>query len=137
MAKEKELEQLGCQVVVVACGSQEGGMEWLQKHGYHFLHLLDPDRVFYQQVGLRRFLKDSLCIETFKRYADEILAGTWKGEEPYSGSEEPYSGDDWAVMGGDFIVDSSGKLLYAYLCKNQYDRPDIETLLKVLQGQCS
>ena len=78
---------------------------------------------------MRRFLKDSFCIATFKRYADEILAGTWKGEKPYSGS-------DWAVMGGDFIVDSTGKLLYAYLGKNQFDRPDIETLLKVLQGQC-
>ena len=131
MAKEKELEQLGCQVVAVACGSQEGGMEWSQKHGYHFLHLLDPDRVFYRQVGLRRFFKDSFCIKTFKRYADEILAGTWKGEEPYSGS------GDWAVMGGDFIVDSTGKLLYAHLSKNQFDRPDIETLLGVLKGQCS
>ena len=115
----------------MAYGTQESGVEWLQKHGYHFLHLLDPDRVFYRQVGLRRFLKDSLCIETFKRYADEILAGMWKGEEPYSG------GGDWAVMGDDFIVDSTGKLLYAHLSKNQFDRPDIETLLKVLQGQCS
>ena len=131
MAKEKELEQLGCQVVAVAYGTQESGVEWSQKHGFHFIHLLDPDRVFYRQVGLRRFLKDSLSIETFKRYADEILAGTWKGEEPYSG------GGDWAVMGGDFIADSTGKLLYAYLSKNQFDRPDIETLLKVLQGQCS
>ena len=33
--------------------------------------------------------------------------------------EAPYSGDDWAVIGGDFIVDSSGKLLYAHHCKNQ------------------
>ena len=130
MAKEKEFKQLGCQVVAVACGTQESGMEWLQKHGYRFSHFLDLDRVFYRQVGLRRFLKDSLCIETFKHYADEILAGTWKGEEPYSGS-------DWAVMGGDFIVDSTGKLLYAYLSENQFDRPNIETLLKVLQGQCS
>ena len=51
-------------------------MEWIQKHGYHFLHLLDPDRVFYRQVWLCRFLKDSLCIETFKYHADEILADT-------------------------------------------------------------
>ena len=122
----------------MAYGTQESGVAWLQKHGFHFLHLLDPDRVFYRQVGLRRFLKDSLCIETFKRYADEILAGTWKGEEPYSGGGDwAVMGGDWAVMGGDFIVDSTGKLLYAHLCKNQYDRPDIETLLKVLQGQCS
>ena len=47
--------------------------------------------------------------------------------------EEPYLGSDWAVMGGDFIADSSGKLLYAHHCKNQFDRPDIETLVEFLQ----
>ena len=111
----------------MSSGTQESGMEWLQKHGFSFTLLLDRDRVFYRQVGLRRFLKHSFCVKTFKRYADERNAGTWRGEPPYSGS-------DYAVMGGDFIVDSSGKLLYAYLCKNQFDRPDIETLVKFLQG---
>ena len=45
-----------------------------------------------------------------------------------------YPGTDIAVMRGDFIVDSTGKLLYGHHSKNQYDRPEIETLLKILQG---
>ena len=83
--------------------------------------------MFYRQVGLRRFLKNSCCIETFKCYADGHLAGTWRGEPSYPGSDN-------SVMGGDFIVDSTGKLLYAHLCKNQFDRPDIETLVEFMQG---
>ena len=83
--------------------------------------------MFYRQVGLRRFLKNSCSIKIFKCYADGHLAGTWRNEASYPGS-------DIAVMGGDFIVDSTGKLLYAHLCKNQFDRPDIETLVEFIQG---
>ena len=83
--------------------------------------------MFYKQVGLRRFLKNSCCIKIFKYYADEHFAGTGRLEPSYPGS-------DIAVMGGDFIVDSTGKLLYAHLCKNQFDRPDIETLVEFMKG---
>jgi len=76
---------------------------------------------------MRRFLKSSFCVKTLQRYADERVAGTWRGENPSAGS-------DYAVMGGDFIVDSTGKLLYAHLCKNQFDRPEIATLVEFLQG---
>ena len=131
MARKKEFEQLGCQVVVVCCGTRKNGLTWMQKSSCPFLHLLDPDRVFYRQVGLRRFLKDTACVKTFVRYADEFVAGTWP---PKGLSPSDYPGTDLAVMGGDFIVDSTGKLLYAHHSKNQYDRPNIEALLKLLQG---
>ena len=111
----------------MSSGTQESGMKWLQNHGFSFPLLLDQNRVFYRQVGLRRFLKNSFSVKIFKYYADEISSDTLRGESPYSG-------DDWAVIGGDFIVDSSGKLLYAHLCKNQFDRPDIEMLVEFLRG---
>ena len=126
-AKIRDFEQLGCQVAIVDSGTRESGLEWLQKHNVSFPLLLDRDRLFYRQLGLRRFLKTSFCVKTFKCYADECVAGTWRGEEPSAGS-------DYAVMGGDFIVDSSGKLLYAYLSTNQFDRPKPETLVEFLQG---
>ena len=130
MGRKEEFEQLECQVVVVYCGTQQNGLTWLQKTGCPFLHLLDPDKILYRQVGLRRFLKNTVCVETFIRYADQLVAGTWPPKHlPVS----DYPGTDIAVMGGDFIVDSTGKLLYAHHSKNQYDRPNIETLLKVTQ----
>ena len=108
-------------------GTRESGLEWLQKHNIPFPLLLDRDRIFYRQFGMRRFLKSSFCVKTFKLYADERVAGTWWGENLSAGS-------DYAVMGGDFIVDLTGKLLYNYLCKNQFDRPEVETLVEFLQG---
>ena len=125
-ARENEFKQLGCQVVVVSSGTQESGMEWFQKHGFSFPLLIDQNRVFYRQVGLRRSLRNSFCVNSFKYYADIECSSDKEGEEPYSGS-------DLAVTGGDFIVDSSGRLLYAHHCKNQFDRPDIETLVEFLR----
>ena len=43
-----------------------------------------------------------------------------------------YPGDDVTVIGGDFIVDSSRKVVYAYCSKEQYDRPELNQLLKNL-----
>ena len=120
----------GVKWLLYIVGMQQNGLTWLQKTGCPFLHLLDPNRVFYRQVGLRRFLKDTVCVKIYVRYADEFVAGTWP---PKGLSVSDYPGTDIAVMGGDFIVDSTGKLLYAHHSKNQYDRPDIETLLKLLQ----
>ena len=133
MARNREFRQLGCQVVVVSCGMQESGLRWMQKNNCPFLHLLDPDRIFYRRVGLRRFLKNTVCVKSYVRYADEHVAGTWP---PKGVSFLDCPDIDFAVMGGDFIVDSTGKLLYAHHSKNQYDRPDIETLLKMLQEHC-
>ena len=73
MAKGKDFEQLGCQVVVVDSGTRESGLEWLQKHNIPFPLLLDRDRIFYRQLGMRRFLKSSFCVKTFQRYADVQL----------------------------------------------------------------
>jgi len=128
VAKGKEFEQLGCQVVAVDSGTRESGLEWLQKHSYDFPLLLDRDRVFYRQLGMRRFLRKSFCIKTFQLYAEQIIAGTFRGDNVTAGS-------DFAVMGGDFIADSSGRLLYAHLCKNQFDRPDVENLIEFLRQQ--
>ena len=102
-------------------------MKWLQNYGFSFPLLIDRERVFYRQVGLRRFLKNTFCVKNFKYYADEVCAGLLTDDAPYSGT-------DFSVMGGDFVLDSSGKLLYAYHCKDQFDRPEIETLLDFLQG---
>ena len=122
MAKLGDFEQLGCQVVVVDSGTRESGLEWLQKHSYPFPLLLDRDRVFYRQVGLRRFLKNVASISTTRLYADRASAGTNQFRPPTAGS-------DMSSIGGDFIVDSTGKLLYAYFCKHQFDRPAVEALV--------
>lgn len=44
-----------------------------------------------------------------------------------------YSGDDVTVIGGDFIADSTGRLLYSYRSKEQYDRPKVDDILSFLK----
>ena len=80
MAKGKDFEQLGCQVVVMDTGTRGSGLEWLQKHNYNFPLFLDRDRVFYRQLGMRRFLKKSFCVKTFQLYAYQIIAGTFQSD---------------------------------------------------------
>ena len=128
MAKLGDFEQLGCQVVVVDSGTRESGLEWLQKHSYPFPLLLDRDRVFYRQVGLRRFLKNVVSIITTHLYADHRIAGANEFGLPSAGS-------DMSSIGGDFIIDSTGKLLFSYFWKHQFDRPAVEALVEFLQKQ--
>ena len=122
--KGKEFGQLGCQVVIVDSGGREGGLEWLQDNSFPFPLLLDQDRVFYRQVGLGRTLKDSFCIKSFQYYGDRKFE---------SKKFKWYANCDFSGKGGDFIVDSTGKLLYAHLQRDQFDRPDIGTLVEFLQ----
>ena len=68
-------------------------------------------------------------VSFFHLYADNFIAGT------FCRTTKVTAGSDMSSMGGDFIVDSTGKLLYAYHCKNQFDRPDIEALVEFLRQQ--
>ena len=82
--------------------------------------------MFYRQVGLGRTLKDAFCIKSFQYYAD-TLTGLSRADFGV------HAGIDFSGKGGNFIVDSTGKLLYAHLQRNQFDRPDVGTLIEFLQ----
>lgn len=90
---------------------------------------LDMERILYRNLGLRRSLKASWNLAIFIYYADAVMAGRT--------DRMAYSGDDLSVMGGDFIVDSSGKLLFAHPSKQQYDRPYVAKLLEALRKHSS
>ena len=109
--------------MVVASGTREGGKQWLDTYGLPFPLLLDRGLVVYRLFGIRRLLKVAWDLEVFVAYAEAVARGRV--------DNIAYSGDDVTVIGGDFIADESGKLLYSYCSKEQYDRPEVEDLLKV------
>ena len=41
---QKELEDLKCQVIVVACGPEEGAHDWIEGTKCKYPFLLDPER---------------------------------------------------------------------------------------------
>ena len=118
-------EERGCQVVVVARGSRDGGLRWLEETKLPFPMLTDCDRVLYRHFGLRRLVQIAFNLPLFQSYADAVVDG---GRV----DRMPYGSDDYTVIGGDFVVDSTGNVMYSHRCKEQYDRPEVATLLNSL-----
>lgn len=110
--------------MVVASGNQEGGRRWLETYKSPFPLLLDQDLVLYRLFGIRRLLKVAWDLKVFVAYAEAVAGGRV--------DNIAYTGDDVTVIGGDFIVDTSGKVLYSYRSKEQYDRPKVGDLMEVL-----
>lgn len=109
--------------MVVASGSREGGLRWLETYKSPFPLLLDRDLVLYRMFGIRRLLKAAWDLNVFIAYAEAVAGGRV--------DNIAYSGDDVTVIGGDFITDAFGKVLYSHCSKEQYDRPPVGDLLKV------
>lgn len=120
-----ELRALGCQVVVVAQGIRESGLQWKKDYGFTCQLLIDHDMVFYRQFGLRREVKLVWTLETFNFYAANVIEGR--------GDNLSYDGDDLTVMGGDFIVDKTGNVVFAHVQSGQFDRPPVEDILKCIK----
>ena len=110
--------------MVVASGTREGGLQWLETYKSPFPLLLDWDLMLYRMFGIRRLLKVAWDLNVFIAYAEAVAKGRV--------DNIAYSGDDVTVIGGDFITNASGKLIYSYCSKEQYDRPPVDDLLKVL-----
>ena len=110
--------------MVVASGTREGGLKWLEKYGLPFPLLLDQKLVLYRMFGIRRSVQVAWDLNIFIAYAEAVAGGRV--------DNIAFSGDDVTVIGGDFIVDASGKLLYSYCSKEQYDRPSVDELFEIL-----
>ena len=97
----------------------------MQEYGCSLPLMLDQKLLLYKYFGIRRLVRAAWDLKVFIGYAEAAVKGRvdWMG----------YSGDDVTVIGGDFIADSSGKLVYSYRSKEQYDRPEVDDLLSVIR----
>lgn len=112
-------------MVVVASGPREGGLKWIKEYGCSLPLLLDRKQLLYKYFGIRRLVCVAFDLKIFIGYAEAVM----KGRVDQMG----YSGDDVTVIGGDFITGSTGNLLYSYQSEEQYDRPEVDDLLKFLR----
>lgn len=62
----------------------------------------------------------------FIEYAEKVIGGRV--------DNLAREGDDVTVIGGDFIADSNGKVLYSYMSREQYDRPEVDDLVTFLRS---
>jgi hypothetical protein len=86
----------------------------------------DPSRQAYRAFGLERtswraLLRPGILLG----YLGLMLRG-WR-------PRKPYPGEDVLQLGGDFVLDSEGRLLYAYRSADPTDRPAAADLLRALR----
>lgn len=117
-----DLEALNTRIVGISFGGPDKARIWLDKTQVPFILLLDPERKAYRAYGLENFLLRSWEPNVWQRYAQLILTGRkWRGIQGDSGQ-----------LGGDIIVDSNGRIRFAYRSHDPTDRPDIDALLTAL-----
>lgn len=109
----------------MARGTRESAEKWFEHTKLTYPLLLDSDLILYRHFGLRRSVTAVWTTPTLKSYAEDKVTGV--------ASAPSYPGDDLHVLGGDFIVDSTGKVLFAYCSKFSSDRPSLNEIFKVME----
>lgn len=119
----QEFEALNTRIVVISFNQPGQARIWLDETNAPFTLLLDPDRKAYRAYGLEYSLLRSWGLNVWQRYAQLLFSGRkWRGIQGDSGQ-----------LGGDIIVDSNGRIRFAYRSHDPTDRPDIHVLLTALR----
>lgn len=112
--------------MVVSIGIKESIRKWQSKYQISLSPvLLDPDKVLYRSLGLRRRV-DVYNVGAATVYSQRMVRGI-----PFPTYD--WEGDDILMMAGDFITQADGELVYAYYQERPSVWPSVEELLKALQ----
>lgn len=124
-AARDEFAARGCSVLVVVQAKPEFLAHYLTRRASGVAFASDPDRVVYRAFGLERTRLRSFFRP---RVLLGYLAGMLRGYAPLV----PYRGEDVLQLGGDFVLDRSGRLVFAFRSRNPTDRPPVSRLLAAL-----
>ncbi|QDU20180.1 hypothetical protein ETAA1_21250 [Urbifossiella limnaea] len=124
-AARDEFAARGCSVLAVAQAKPEFLAHYLARHTYSVAFASDPERGAYRAFGLER-----TPFRTFLR--PRVLLGYVAGMVRGFAPQQPYQGEDVFQLGGDFVLDRSGRTLFAYRSKDPTDRPAVSRLLAAL-----
>jgi len=118
-----EFEVLNTRIVLISFGRPDQARIWLDETNIPFTLLLDPERKAYRAYGLEYSLLRSWGLNVWRKYAQLLFKGRkWRGIQGDSGQ-----------LGGDVLVDSNGRIRFAYRSHDPTDRPDIHMLLAALR----
>jgi hypothetical protein len=112
------LAEAGCSVLVVCQAKPEVLSRYLVRQNWTVPVVCDPDRTAYRAFGLER-----TGWLTFFR--PKVLWGYLRGMLRGYRLKTPYAGEDVFQLGGDFVLDRTGKVVFAYPSTNPIDRPTI------------
>ncbi len=122
-----DLRALGGEVVAVSFTSPERVAAYLQAHPLPFPAVSDPERAAYRALSLERTSWASfLRLQVIVGYLKLMFRG-WKPQAAQKGA-------DVLQLGGDFVIDTAGRLAYAYRSRVPTDRPTIGRLLEAVRA---
>jgi hypothetical protein len=116
-----EFERRGIRILVISFAAPALLAEYQKLHQWPFTILADPEREAYRYFGLARLpWYRVFSPATIQLYASLLLKGK---------KLENYGRDDYRQSGGDFLLDSTGRLVFAHRSRDPADRPPVQTLL--------
>ena len=119
---KSEFDRRGVSVVIISFAEPSRLAPYQEQHRWPFTILADPQREVYRAFELKRF-------SWFRVFSPPVLKLYFKLRRRGL-TQEPYRGEDIYQSGGDFLLDSAGKVLYAYRGRSPADRPTPEKLLQ-------
>uniref|UniRef100_A0A3B3T3K8 Uncharacterized protein n=1 Tax=Paramormyrops kingsleyae TaxID=1676925 RepID=A0A3B3T3K8_9TELE len=136
MNKESVLQGLldaqSVRVLMVSFSCQEGARYWLRDTGCKYDMVLDTQKEIYGMFGLGSSYLKILKFRNLQKYAEyTVLKRTFP-------QVDPSFVDDIYQLGGDFVLNETGKVVYAHPCRSPVDRPSLAEILSVVnQGGTS
>jgi hypothetical protein len=121
-ANVERLRAAGVGVLVVSQAKPAVLSSYLKRHPQPVPVVCDPDRAAYRAFGLERTSWPGLMRpDVMAGYLGLMLRGYL--------FRIPYRGEDVLQLGGDFLLDRSGKVVFAHRSRTATDRPGIDVLL--------
>lgn len=116
-------------MLVVSFTPPERVAAYLAKYPQPFPVVSDPTLAAYKGFGLERTTVGSMLrLGVIGRFLKLILRG-WL-------PKKPGKGEDVLQLGGDFVLDKTGRVVYAHPSSEPTDRPTATDLLAVLRQTC-
>lgn len=121
------IQQRGAAVLVISQARPGLLSAFLCEQPQPFPVVADPERAAYRAFGLERTSWATvLRPDVVLRYLRLIFRG-WK-------PQQAHGGEDVLQLGGDFVLDATGRLVYAHRSAEPTDRPPIDELLRALEA---
>lgn len=122
-----EFAALGCSILVVSQAQSAVLTRYLERQSWHVAIVSDPDRIAYRAFGLERTGWSAF-------FRPKVLWGYFRGLFKGYGVKKPYEGEDLLQLGGDFVLDRSGRVVFAYPSADPTDRPAMSAIVEAIRG---
>ncbi len=122
--QEQALEELGVKTAVVTFEAGFMAKAYVEDTGLKWPLLVDEDRTLYHGYGmLTAGIRELIGPATLWLYLKEALRGRLPKK----------STGDVSQRGGDVLIDPDGTVRLHYIGRTPADRPEVESILKIVQ----